>query len=648
MERWREGEIEGLKVAEAASDSLHPSFTPSLPLTPSPPHPLTPSADFSVDADTPLPATRELPLALDASIFASGINCALQRLPKIETRYAELISRPALTVTWKPHWSRPRTFGLTFPEGMEFLPPKPETADGERGLRPLKPPRPAAEERETAAPPKKPTRLKPPSDSLSLEDRLFYVLQPPLQTWLAGQELIMPFEPFPYQYEGIAWLFSQQSALLADEMGLGKTMQTITAIRLLLRSGQVRRVLLICPKPLIPNWQREFKLWAEELPIMTVEGDSNRRKMIWTMPGVPILVANYELMVRDFESFADEEHPKFDLLVLDEAQRVKNRDSRTAETARAIRRKRSWALTGTPIENRPEEMASLFEFIEVIPPRGTPDLRQLTRLSKRYVLRRTKDLVMTDLPPRLDRDEFLELTPAQQQAYQAAEKEGVIHLNDLGDFVSVQHVFELVLRLKQITNFDPLTGESAKLDRLTADMEEIAACGGKAILFSQWTRCLDWLAERLGPFNPLIYHGGVPTRKREPILAQFKQDPKSHLLLMSYGTGAVGLNLQFAGYVFLFDRWWNPAVEDQAINRAHRIGQKNPVIVTKFISKDTIEERIDKVLQQKRELFAAVLGEGDNTNVSLSLNASEIFGLFDLKARAGKGVKKIGPERPAA
>ena len=117
---------------------------------------------------------------------------------------------------------------------------------------------------------------------------------------------------------------------------------------------------------------------------------------------------------------------------------------------------------------------------------------------------------------------------------------------------------------------------------------------------------------------------------------------------MSYGTGAVGLNLQFAGYVFLFDRWWNPAVEDQAINRAHRIGQKNPVIVTKFISKDTIEERIDLVLQQKRELFAAILGEGDNTNVSLSLNAAEIFGLFDLKARSGKGTKKIGPSAPAS
>src|SRR5690606_29443705 len=121
----------------------------------------------------------------------------------------------------------------------------------------------------------------------------------PLESWLRGQELIMPFEPFPYQYEGIAWIFSQDAALLADEMGLGKTMQTITAVRLLLRSGKVRRVLMVCPKPLIPNWQREFKLWAEEIPVTTIEGDGPRRQMIWQMPGSAVLLANYELVVRD-------------------------------------------------------------------------------------------------------------------------------------------------------------------------------------------------------------------------------------------------------------------------------------------------------------------------------------------------------------
>jgi SNF2 family DNA or RNA helicase len=282
--------------------------------------------------------------------------------------------------------------------------------------------------------------------------------------------------------------------------------------------------------------------------------------------------------------------------------------------------------------------------MEVIPKAASPDLRQLSKLAKKYILRRTKDLVMKDMPPRIDRDAELELTDAQELAYRTAEKEGVVQQNDLGDSITVQHVFELVLRLKQITNYDPLTGESAKLERLMADMEEIAASGGKAILFSQWTKTIDWLEPHLKEFNPLIYHGGVPTKQREPILARFKAEPDKHILLMSYGTGAVGLNLQFAGYVFLYDRWWNPAIEDQAINRAHRIGVKNPVIVTRFICKNTIEERIDRVLREKRELFQAILGDGDNENVTLSMNASEIFGLFDLKARHKDGSKSIGPK----
>ncbi|HXY33658.1 MAG TPA: DEAD/DEAH box helicase, partial [Planctomycetaceae bacterium] len=540
-----------------------------------------PAADLTVEC-------CELPLELATDVFAAGMNGALRRTPPVEASSANLIERVGLQPTWKPQRPHLVTFRLLFPEGAMFLPPKPPKPQPDENLRPIEPPAEVPGE-----PPRRPgrTRLRPPQDALSLQDRLFYLLQPPLETWLAGQELVMPFEPFAYQYEGIAWLFSQNSALLADEMGLGKTMQAITAIRLLMRSGQARRVLLICPKPLIPNWQREFKLWAEELPVILLEGDASRRKMLWTMPGINVLIANYELMSRDLEDLIDADFPRIDLLVLDEAQRIKNRESRTAQVARSIPRKRSWALTGTPIENRPEELASLYEFLEVVPPRADPDLKQLQRLSKTYILRRTKELVLTDLPPRLDRDEYLELTPAQEHAYKIAEKEGVIHLNELGDSISVQHVFELVLRLKQITNFDPLTGESAKLDRLLADMEEIAESNGKAILFSQWVKALDWLKERLGAFRPLVYHGGVATSQREPVLKRFKEDPDCHLLLMSYGTGAVGLNLQFAGYVFLFDRWWNPAVEDQAINRAHRIGQKNPVIVTRFISKDTIEER---------------------------------------------------------
>ena len=439
-------------------------------------------------------------LELGTDVFPAGVNGALHRTPPVDASALNLLERLSLIPEWKARRQKVETFGVTFPEGVLLLPPKTETdaqkrrtsAVSTRRHRPTRFPI-----RTSALRSRRRTKLRPPSDALSLQDRLFYLLQPPLESWLSGQELVMPFEPFPFQYEGIAWLFSQKSALLADEMGLGKTMQTITAIRLLMRSAQARRVLLVCPKPLIPNWKREFKLWAEELPVMILEGDAARRQMLWTMPGINILVANYELMARDLENIDAKEFPRFDLLVLDEAQRIKNRESRTAQVARSIPRRRSWALTGTPIENRPEELVSLYEFMEVVPPRAECDIKQLQRLSKSYILRRTKDLVMTDLPPRLDRDEYLELTPAQQHAYKIAEKEGIIHLDELGESISVQHVFELVLRLKQITNFDPLTGESAKLERLLAEMEEIAQSNGKAILFSQWTKSIDWLEERL-------------------------------------------------------------------------------------------------------------------------------------------------------
>ena len=590
----------------------------------------------------PAPRVDQLRKELKVQSLASGANGALKRWPQVGVNEQKLLTRPGFVPSWKPYWQKPQTLQIAFPDIIEFQQPKPEGKEREQ-LRSLKPPG-VESEGEPKRPARKPTRIKPPDDLLSMEDRLFYILQPPLENWLSGQELVMPFEPFSYQYEGIAWLFAQKSALLADEMGLGKTMQTITAVRLLLRSGQVRRVLMVCPKPLIPNWQREFKLWAEELPITQMEGDGARRKMLWQMTSIPILLTNYEILARDLQNLEEEEMPKFDLVVLDESQRIKNRDSVTSQVICRIPRRRSWSLTGTPIENRPEELASLFEFMGVVPPRSNPDLRQLKKLADVYILRRTKDLVQPDMPPRLDRDALLDLSPAQQSAYQIAESDGIVQLNDLGDEITIQHVFELVMRLKQITNYDPLTGESSKLERLLADMEEIAASGAKAILFSQWTKTIDWLYERTKQFGTLVYHGGVPTKKREPILKQFKEDPNSHLLLMSYGTGAVGLNLQFSQYVFLYDRWWNPAIEDQAINRAHRIGVKNPVIVTRFICQNTIEQRIDLVLQQKREIFEKVLGEGDTSTTSLSMNAAEVFGLFDLKARAAKGTKSIGPK----
>src|SRR5262249_52664111 len=303
----------------------------------------------------------------------------------------------------------------------------------------------------------------------------------------------------------------------------------------------------------------------------------------------------------------------------DEAQRIKNRDCKTAQVVRSLRRERSWALTGTPVENRPEDLVNLFAFVDPdrIPPE-TP-VKRLPGLAGDRIRRRAKADVLSELPPKTVRDAYLELTPAQRDAYELAEKEGVVRLNALGETIAVQHVFELIMRLKQICNFDPMTGQSAKLEQLQADLAEVAESGRKAIVFSQWVEPLELTARALAPFGPLLYHGKVPYRDRQPILDRFRSDPTRHVLLMTYGTGGVGLNLQFTNYVFLFDRWWNPAVEDQAINRAHRIGQKEPVFVTRFITPGTIEGRIAEVLERKRQLFNELL-EQNGPPPSLGLN----------------------------
>jgi SNF2 family DNA or RNA helicase len=474
------------------------------------------------------------------------------------------------------------------------------------------------------------TRVKPPADIVKLLDRLQYVLQPSLESLLEEGSLSFPFRPFPFQFEGVAFLYPRQAAILADEMGLGKTMQAITAIRLLLRRGEVRSVLLVCPKPLVTNWQREFGVWAPEVPLMIVEGDQAKRAWQWSLADVPLRIGNYELLLRDRELLADQH---FDLVVLDESQRIKNRASSTSEVVRSISRKRNWALTGTPVENSADDLLGIFEFLA--PGFLSPEIkpRSLGRTVSDYVLRRTKDQVLTDLPPKMIHDEALELTAPQRESYRLAEDEGMVHLAEMGDAATIQHVFELVLRLKQICNFDPLTGTSAKLERLEADLEEIATSGRKALVFSQWVGTLKRLAGHLDRFGPLEYHGRIPQGRRDAVIERFREDPSRHVMLMSYGAGGVGLNLQFVNYVFLFDRWWNPAVEDQAINRAHRIGVDGPVSVTRFVLLDTIEERIDRILQEKRELFDVIFSGAEGRR-KLGLTQDELFGLFKLKCPA--------------
>ncbi len=611
----------------------------------------SPAIIWSWQHHDPPPKTERLETRIRVTRFASGLSATLRRAPRLNVRSLSFLADatkaaadrvvsvpvvpPKLRVTSvrfvqnEPLVGSPLSSTTALkngPEASELRAQHGAGLPGEDRSRAARSCRRSGTAR---------TRLRVPRDIVKLEDRLFYLLQPPLETWMARLALEVPFEPFAYQYEGVAFLYPRLAAILADEMGLGKTMQAITAIRLLLHAGEVRRVLLLCPKPLVSNWQREFGLWAPEVPVGVVQGHRSQRAWQWQHDRLPVKIANYELLHRDADLLtAPETH--FDLVVLDESQRIKNRASRTSKVARSIPRTRSWALTGTPVENSADDLVGIFEFLSPGYLSSQMKPRQMGRLVSDYVLRRTKDSVLTQLPPKLYRDAELELSPEQRHSYRLAEEQGVLRLTELGEAATIQHVLELVLRLKQICNFDPATGESSKLDRLEADLEEVAASRRKAIVFSQWVETLEKLGRRLRRFSPLAYHGKVPHRRRGEVLRQFKEDPQRSVLLMSYGTGSVGLNLQFASYVFLFDRWWNPAVEDQAINRAHRIGAVGPVTVTRFLTLGTIEERIDQVLSEKRELFHTILSGAAGPR-NLGMSRDEIFGLFQLRTPRNGG-----------
>ena len=559
----------------------------------------------------------------------------------VEADEVPLLSRPnarELRLLTQAPWTRPggnagltvTTEGWKFPappSGLDRPPPNRMKPAG-REVVPVR----QVPESQREALRKAPIRTRPAADTILIKDRLLCLLQPPLTGLFEGSgQLAVPFEPFPYQLEGIAFLMPRHHALLADEMGLGKTAQAILTLRLLFHQGLVQSALLVAPKPLIDNWARELALWAPDLPFEVFPADPEARRTTWRASNCPLKLINYESLTRDADIAADAK-TYFDVVVLDEAQRIKNAGSKTAEAVKAIPRGRSWALTGTPIENHASDLVNIFEFVNpgLLPP-GT-SIRDLAQRASDCILRRTKDDVQSDMPPKMMNDVKVDLTSGQRRAYEQAENDGVVHLNDLGDTVTVQHVFQLVMRLKQICNFDPRTGESAKLERLLADMQEVASSGQKAIIFSQWVEPLLILAEALKDYNPLQYHGRVPQSERTPTLDRFKVDPSCHVLLMTYGTGSVGLNLQFTNYVFLFDRWWNPAVEDQAINRAHRIGQTRPVTVTRFLSDNTIETRIADILKAKRQVFTELLDAAQSPS-SIGLSESEIFGLFDLKKR---------------
>jgi SNF2 family DNA or RNA helicase len=417
----------------------------------------------------------------------------------------------------------------------------------------------------------------------------------------------------PYQEEGIAFLCSNDFALLADQMGLGKTIQTVVALRELCLSHSCHRVILIVPTSLRFNWLQEFEKWAPELAVRPLLGDEEDRLATYSLP-IPVIVSTYD-QIRTDAHLLSHSRP-FDLVVLDEAQRIKNPDSRLALACKVIPRNRSWALTGTPVENRPQDFVSIFNFVRIGLLNAAMPAQEMRDKARPFFLRRTKRCVLAELPPMIDTELPLELTPDQRNAYDELWVSRKEHLLGSGE-VRVVDMIALITALKQICNYHPDTGASTKLEALELILEESFQNCGRTIVFSQYVSTLRWLSERTRRYPHAIYHGGLSEKDRMSLVADFQaQSNSSKLLYISLKAGGVGLNLGAADTVVLFDRWWNPATENQAVERGHRFGRTTVLQVIRFVVRDTIEERIQDILIEKQQLFDEYV-EGSATDPGL-------------------------------
>ena len=472
----------------------------------------------------------------------------------------------------------------------------------------------------------------------SLVDRLRRVLAPSLESLLLGPDTALkwPGDLMPFQKDGVRTLVNSERLLLADDMGLGKTLQAIAAARILCAQRVTDAMLVVAPASLLDQWRRELEKWAPELHAIIVRGPMTDRAWQWEAK-VHVQLVSYETLRSDFGSHkrAPVRRKIWDVVIADEAQRIKNRNA-TSDALKGLQRRRSWALTGTPLENDEEELASILEFVDHTGLTSARHYRpgvELRRRHRQLQLRRKKGDVLDDLPPKQVTKVFIPLHAKQKESYDRAEREGIVYLKSLGAEVRVQHVLELITRLKQICNADPETGQSSKLRDIRDRLEQLVAQGHKALVFSQYTSVTFGVAAAasyLRAFNPLTLTGDMPQNQRASVIDRFKTTDTHKALALSLRAGGVGLNLQEASYVFHLDRWWNPAVEHQAEDRSHRFGQTAKVNVIKYSCTGTIEERIDAILKRKQDLFDQLIDDV-SLNLSARLSSEEIFGLFGLE-----------------
>jgi SNF2 family DNA or RNA helicase len=484
----------------------------------------------------------------------------------------------------------------------------------------------------------------------------------------------------PYQLRGLSWLATMNrlgcGAILADDMGLGKTVQVLALLLHENESPATDSVpgptLLVCPMSVVGNWQRETERFAPGLRVLVHHGSSRRSgpELDAAVTDSDLVLTTYALLARDVEEL---KRQPWERVVLDEAQHIKNAATRQARAARAIPARHRLALTGTPVENRLEELRSILDFAApnvlgkssefharfAVPIEREHDENAVSRLravTAPFVLRRVKTdpSVISDLPEKFEMTVRANLTVEQAALYQAVVDDMLAQLKaSRGTGSSAVNmarrgaVLAALTRLKQVCNHPAhyLGDGSALLRRgrhrsgklaLVEDvLESVLAEGERALLFTQFREFGDlitpYLSERFGTAIPFL-HGGVAKKRRDGMVERFAESDGPPIMVLSLKAGGTGLNLTAANHVVHLDRWWNPAVENQATDRAFRIGQRRDVQVRKLVCVDTIEERIDDMLTGKQELANLTVGTGENWITELSTD--ELRDLFALGAEA--------------
>jgi SNF2 family DNA or RNA helicase len=474
----------------------------------------------------------------------------------------------------------------------------------------------------------------------------------------------------PYQQRGYSWLaFLRRyglGACLADDMGLGKTVTSISLLVWLKNNKQaVQPALVVCPTSVVGNWRHELQRFAPNLKIYTHQGieRSSGEAFARQLEGIDVVLTSYPLLARDRETL---ETVEWSTVILDEAQNIKNSATKQAQAARALKSGCRIALTGTPVENRLTELWSIFNFLNpgylsseqnfrrrfanpIEKLDDTEAATRLRRLTTPFILRRLKTdpTVISDLPEKLEMKVYTTLTTEQGTLYEAVVKdvmERIEQADEDGDSMSRRGlVLSLLMQLKQICNHPAqylkdgslLEGRSGKLARLTEMLEEVYAADDRALIFTQFAEMGELLRAHLRVAfydEPLWLHGGTKVKEREDMIRRFQAERGPKLFILSLKAGGVGLNLTRANHVFHFDRWWNPAVENQATDRAFRIGQMRNVQVHKFVCAGTLEEKIDEMIESKRALAERIVGADESWLTELdTASLSDLVRLREMK-----------------